>query len=115
MPLRIMIQSKNVDMDGPFRALVERRIRNAVGRFDEYIRQVTVELVGGNNPAKEKRCRIQVALNSSSELEIDEAGKDLQGVAASAIGRLGLVVFGELWRVRESGRSSRQKVESRAR
>jgi hypothetical protein len=54
-------------------------------------------------------------LNSSSELEIDEAGKDLQGVAASAIGRLGLVVFGELWRVRESGRSSRQKVESRAR
>jgi ribosome-associated translation inhibitor RaiA len=109
--LRIDIQSKNVDVGKPLSAQVERQIRNAIGRFEEFIRQVTVYLAGHS----EKLCRIRVTLAQSGEIELEESDADLQGAIARATGRLGLVVFGELWRARETSRNSRRQPESRSR
>ena len=116
MSIRIEIQSKNLDVGKSLSADVERQIRNAIGRFEEFIRQVSVHLAGNSTRSNsQKHCRITVTLNQSNGIEVEESGADLSDTVSRAAGRLSLVVFSELWRLRESSRNSRRKSESRSR
>lgn len=113
VPMRIEIHAKNIDVDAALRAHVERRNGQAVGRFDEFIRRVTVHLANSNGVrgARENKCRICVSLKSSGDVEIADSDIDLYAVTARATGRVGLAVLSELWRLRESKRSYRASDE----
>ena len=105
--MRIEIHPKKIEVDESLRTHIERRLGTAIGRFDEFIRCVTVHLANGNGArgAPGKQCRICVSLKSSAEVEIEDSDVDLYSVTAQATSRLGLAVFSELWRLRESRRS----------
>ena len=105
--MRIEIHPKKIEVDESLRTHIERRLGTAIGRFDEFIRCVTVHLANGNGArgAPGKQCRICVSLKSSGDVEIEDSDVDLSAAAARATSRLGLAVFGELWRLRESRRS----------
>ena len=111
--MRIEIHAKNVEMDEALRADIDRRLAVAIGRFDEFIRLVTVHLANSNGVrgARENKCRICVSLKSSGDVEIADSDVDLYAVTARATGRVGLAVLSELWRLRESKRSYRARDE----
>ena len=106
--MRIEIHTKKVELDESLRADIARRLVAAIGRFEEFIRCVTVHLVNGNGVAGAPltRCRICVSLKSSGEVEIEDSDADLCTATARATGRVGTAVVGELWRQRESSRRS---------
>ena len=106
--MRIEIHSKKFEVEESLRTHIERRLGHSIGRFDEFIRCVTVHLANGNGArgAPSKLCRICVSLKSSGDVEIEDSDVDFCTATARATSRLGLAVFGELWRRRESRRSS---------
>ena len=103
------IHSKHIDVDKALRAQIEQRLRLALSRFEPFIRRVRVELSPSNGTAKSvsKRCRILVELTSPGEVELEDLDADVYTLADRAAGRVGLAVFSELYRLRESKRGSR--------
>ena len=103
--MRIDIHSKKIELDELLRTHIERRLGCAIGRFNEFIRCVTVEL-GGRNGNHAKRCRVRVLLRPTGDAAVEEAGVDLYDVTTRAAGRIGLAVYGELYRMHNSRRSA---------
>ena len=105
--MRIEIHPKKVEVNQLLRTHIERRLGHAIGRFDEFIRRVTVQLAHSNgvHGASAKQCRICVSLSSSGDVEIEDSDVDIYAATDRATSRLGLAVFGELWRRREPRRS----------
>ena len=105
--MQIEIHPKKIEVDESLRTHIERRLGHTIGRFDEFIRRVTVHLANGNGAcgAPSKLCRICVSLKSSGDIEIADSDVDICAATDRATHRLGLAVFGELWRRRESRRS----------
>lgn len=104
--MQIEIRAKNIEVDESLRSDIERRLAHAIGRFHEFIHSVTVHLARSNGVRGTvvKRCRVCVNLKSSVDVQVEDSDVDLHAVTARATSRLGLAVFGELWRQRESGR-----------
>ena len=98
--MRIEIHAKKSAADDALRTYIERRFVNAIGRFDEFIRSVTVHLSqrNGTAGAGAKRCRICVSLKSSADVEVEDTDADLYALTARATGRVGLAVISELER-----------------
>ena len=111
--MRIEIYAKNIEVDESLRSDIERRLGRAIGRFEEFIRRITVHLANGNGSrgARAKQCRICVSLKSSGDVEIKDSDADLYTVTARATGRVGLAVIRELWRLRDLKASYRASEE----
>ena len=111
--MRIEIHTRNVEVDESLWTDIERRLGHAIGRFDEFIDRVSVHLANSNGMrgARQKRCRICVRLKSSGDVEIEDRDVDLCSVTARATRRVGMAVFEELWRLRESSRRSGRTSE----
>ena len=98
--MRIEIHAKKTAANESLRTHIERRLARAIGRFDEFIRHVTVHLSesNGTGGAGTKRCRICVSLSSSGEVEVEDTDADPDALVARATGRVGLAVISELER-----------------
>jgi ribosome hibernation promoting factor len=106
--MRFDIHSKQIDVDKPLLAHIEHRLRFAIGRFEPLIRRVRVELSHSNGASRAavERCRIRVDLSPTGDVEIDDSDSDLYALTKRAAGRVGLAVFSELYRLRETKRRS---------
>jgi ribosome-associated translation inhibitor RaiA len=103
------IHSKRMDLDKALRVHIERQLGLALNRFEPFIRRVRVELSPSNGTGRpvSKRCRIQVELTTPGDLELEDLDPDVYTLTHRAAGRVGLSVFSELFRLRESKKRSR--------
>ena len=113
--MRLVIRSKNVRLHDSLRESVELRMRFALTRFNERIRDVVVTLADVNGPRGgiDKRCRVVVRLIPSGKVSIEDTDVDFEMAVTHAADRTGRAVARKLqrWRrgrVRGSGLSPRE-------
>lgn len=87
--MRIELRSRTARNGGEVRAELERRIRFALGRFQNRIRAVTVRLTDANGPrgGVDQECRISVDAGDRSPIVILERHHDPRAAVALAADR----------------------------
>ncbi len=117
--MRIELRALNVEMDKAFRALVERRLDFALGRFSEHLHEVTIRLedINGMRQGPDKQCRMTVSLHGGGEVRVQATGSDLRTALDLAATRARQAVSRTVAR-RRTARSSaalrRARIETRA-
>ena len=110
--MQLVIRSKNIELADGFKEYVEYRMRFALARFNQRIRDVVVTLADVNGPrgGVDKRCRVVVRLNPSAKLSIDETDVDLETAVAHAAERMERAVTRRLrrWRMGKTGMSPQE-------
>ncbi len=98
--MRLDIRSKDLYLAEALRVHLERRLRFALGRFDNRIRRVSVRLVDTNGPrgGVDKRCRLSLVVNPGGNVVIEERNADLVAAIDRAVDRLGHAVARKLHR-----------------
>jgi ribosomal subunit interface protein len=105
------VRSKDIKVGSDFRAVVERRLRFALGRFGSRVARVTVHLADVNGPrgAPDKRCRIVVRL-PPGQIAAEDTNTDLRAALDRATDRIEQAVDRELERRRD--RSDRPEIQT---
>lgn len=100
--MRALVRDRGVDLTEEKRAAVERALHFALDRFASRVDAVTVGLTDVNGPRGgiDKRCRIEVALNPSGLVFIEEMGQDVMAAVHVAAQRAGAAVARKLQRDR---------------
>ena len=86
---------------------VERRLRFALSRFGDRIRQIAVRLGGPNGPrgGADKRCRVVVTLRPSGEVVVEDTAPDVSMAIDRGADRAQRAVARAIARAREMRRS----------
>jgi hypothetical protein len=102
--MRMMIRDRGVKMTAEAQERIERSVRAALDRFERRIKTVTIGLTDLNGPrgGVDKRCRVEVALEPSRVVFVQEDGQDLVATVHAAADRVGFAVARTLQRDRRS-------------
>ena len=108
--MKLVISTKNVNLDDTLRKHIEQRIYFAFSRFSPRISRVSVmaEDINGPRGGIDKRCRIVVKLERSRELTVEGTDTDISAAVATVADRAGRAVQRELERRRTLGRKPPQ-------
>lgn len=101
--MKLQVRGSNVDVTEVLRAHVTRRLRFALGRFEDRIGRVLVRFtdVNGERGGADKRCRIEVALRPRT-VRVDDTDADLFVAVDHAAGRVSRSVARALERERDA-------------
>ena len=101
--MRIEIQARKISLSRKLRRQAERRLRNALTRFDERIMRVSMRLSDSNGTrgANDKNCQLQIVLPGKPDVVVEETRENLYVAINRAIERAGQTV------VRKFGRERR--------
>ncbi len=107
--MHLEIRAGNVELADAMRLHLERRLRFALGRFDDRIRKVTVRLKDLNGPkgGTDQQCRISLDLFPTGRLVLDEQSSDVIVAMDRAADRVGRAVARRIHRV-SGGRDDRR-------
>lgn len=102
--MRLVIQPRKLTLDESLRASLELRMRFALSRFNQRIRDVVVTLEDMNGPrgGVDKRCQVVVQLSPRGRVAIDEREANFESAIAHAAERAGRAVGRELARRRST-------------
>ena len=105
--MELVIRPKSFQLGDALREYLELRLRFALTRFHQRIRDVVVTLADVNGPRGgiDKRCRVVVRLTPSGKISIDETDVDFETAIAHASERVHRAVARKLDR--------RQKARTR--
>lgn len=92
--MQLEIRCKDLPSAETLRVHLERRLRFALGRFDNCIRRVTVRLADVNGPrgGADKRCRVSIMFTRGGKLVLEEENADVVAAIDRAADRLGHAV-----------------------
>ena len=78
--MKLGIRGRHMVLTAPLLAHVERRLRFALSRFEQKIRQIAVQVTDLNGPRGgfEKQCRVTVTLSPALHTAIDRAADRLE-------------------------------------
>ena len=104
--MEVTISTKGIAVDDIFRAYVDRRLRFSLGRFGSHIKRVMVRFADTNGPrgGLDKRCQINVALQPSGSVRIEDFDLDMRPVVDRAAARAASAIERELQRRRDARR-----------
>jgi hypothetical protein len=110
--MRVQIRERGVELNPETSERIERSVRFALDRFQRRIKNVTIGLTDLNGPrgGVDKRCRVQVALEPSGLVLIQEDSPDLVAAVNVAAGRVGCAVARKLQRERRPAKASAREV-----
>ncbi len=100
----IFVTIRKLDDKDGLRTFAEEKLRTALARFDERIREVAIrleDLSGPTHKGADKRCRIDVQMKPAGQVLIDEVGDEIRPAIALAVDRLKAAIG------REAGRRKR--------
>jgi len=108
--MHIDIQFRGIDGSSAVREHAERRARFALGRLAGRISRVNIALVDINGPrgGEDKACTVQISLQQSGSVLVEELGADLYQVLDRSLGRAARTLG------RRMDRQSRQRFAARA-
>ncbi len=100
--MHLEIRAGNVELADAMRLHLERRLRFALGRYDDRIRKVTVRLKDLNGPkgGTDQQCRISLDLIPKGKLILDEQSADVVVAMDRAADRVGRAVARRMHRDR---------------
>ena len=112
--MKLVISTKNVNLDDTLRKHIEQRIYFAFSRFSPRISRVSVmaEDINGPRGGTDKRCRIVVKLKRSGELTVEATDTDMSAAVSTAADRAGRAAQRELERRRTLGRKPTQVTKT---
>ena len=112
--MKLVISTKNVNLDDTLRKHIEQRIYFAFSRFSPRISRVSVmaEDINGPRGGIDKRCRIVVKLERSGELTVEATDADMSAAVSAVADRVGRAVQRELERRRTLGRKPPQVTKT---
>ena len=101
--MNVEIRAREVDLAEAMRCHLQRRLRFALGRFENRIRRVTVRLLDVNGPRGgiDKQCRITLELIPSGNVVIQESSADLVAAIDRAADRIGHAISRKLHREKQ--------------
>ena len=104
--MEVTISAKGISVDDILRAYIDRRFRFALGRFGSHIKRVMVRFVDTNGPrgGLDKRCQINVTLQPSGSVRIEDFDLDMRPVVDRAAARAASAIERELQRRRDARR-----------
>lgn len=107
--MHIDIQFRGIDVSQALREHAERRARFTLGRLGGRIARVSICLVDINGPkgGADKSCTVQVSLQQSGAVVVEELGADLYQVLDRSLARAGRTL------VRRLERQARQRFVAR--
>ena len=102
--MNFSIRGRNIELTAALLAHLEGRLRFALSRFGQKIRQVAVQLLDLNGPRSrlDKQCRVTVTLSPSRKVMVRATDADLHAAVNRALDRAGRSVIRELERRRET-------------
>ena len=102
--MKFSIRGRHIGLTEALLAHVERRLRFALSRFGQKIRQVAVQLTDLNGPrgGVDKQCRVTATLSPSGRVMVEEIDAALHTAIDRAAERLERSVVRELERRRET-------------
>lgn len=100
--MNFSIRGRHIELTAALLAHVERRLRFALSRFGQKIRQVAVQLLDLNGPrgGVDKQCRVTVTLSPSGKVMVGATDADLPTAIDRAADRLERSVIRALERAR---------------
>jgi putative sigma-54 modulation protein len=100
--MNFSIRGRHIELTAALLAHVERRLRFALSRFGQQIRQVAVQLLDLNDPrgGLDKQCRVTVTLSPSGKVMVGATDADLPTAIDRAADRLERSVIRALERPR---------------
>ena len=100
--MNFSIRGRHIELTAALLAHVERRLRFALSRFGQKIRQVAVQLLDLNGPrgGLDKQCRVTVTLSPSGKVMVGATDADLPTAIDRAADRLERSVIRALERAR---------------
>jgi putative sigma-54 modulation protein len=101
--MRIAIHANGFDMTASLRQYTEQRLGTALGWARHHLRKLAVSLSDINGPRGgiDKRCKIQVQLDSGREIIIEECEADLYAAIDRAAERADRAVVRSVARTRQ--------------
>jgi len=104
--MQVKIRTRKIELDEALRAHVDRRLRFALGRFGERIAKVVVrfEDANGARGGVDKQCQLDVALQPSGNVLVEDVDADLHALVDRAAHRAARAVSRDLQRRRDAGR-----------
>jgi ribosomal subunit interface protein len=96
--MRLGIRSQKLDISEAVREAIERRLRFVLGRYGNQVGRVSVRL-----DAPRITCRIEVQLQESGTVVVDDADDDVATVVDRAADRVAKAVQREMERRRDNG------------
>jgi len=98
--MHVEIRCKDLPAAQTLRVHLERRLRFALGRFDNRIDRVSVRLADVNGPrgGTDKRCHISLVLVRGGKVVLEEQNADVVAAIDRAADRLGHAVARRLHR-----------------
>ena len=92
--MRIEIQARKISLSRKLRRQAERRLRNALTRFDERIMSVSMRLSDSNGPrgTNDMNCQLQIVLPGKPDVVVEETRENLYVAINRAIERAGQTV-----------------------
>ena len=89
--MRLLVRSKGLELSDDLRDFTEDRLRFALGRFGQRIKDVRVQLTDINGPrgGEDVDCRVEATLMPSGSLRIRDLDSDAFKAVARASDRLG--------------------------
>jgi ribosome-associated translation inhibitor RaiA len=109
--MRIDIRGRGFPLTAALLDHARGRLRLALARTGDQIKRVVVRLGDSNGPrgGEDKFCKIQVVLEGSPSVLIEDAGADLYAVIDRAADRAGRNAAKQVARLRENVRPGRHK------
>lgn len=107
--MRIHVRSKQIKVDENLRAHIERRLEFSLGRFSPRILRATVQLTDVNGPrgGEDKLCRIEVRMQPTGTVFVEDRCADLVAAVDRSAERIGRSVARALERERALGQRTR--------
>lgn len=101
--MEVLTQARGFDLTTGVREHIERRLRFAFDRAQQYVTRISVVLSDVNGPrgGEDKRCRIQVVVAGAADVLIDDCQSDLYVAIDRAVDRAGRTLARRLARQRE--------------
>jgi len=102
--MRLLIQPRKLALSESCREFLDLRMRFALSRFDQRVRDVVVTLEDVNGPrgGVDKRCQVVVQVPPRGKVVIEEREATLESAIAHAAERAGRAVARELERRRSA-------------
>ncbi|MFN7952053.1 MAG: HPF/RaiA family ribosome-associated protein [bacterium] len=111
--MRVEIRDRGIEPTESIRDHAERRLRFALGRFDDRIRVVRVSIGDLNGPhhgGVDKSCRLEVCIEASRDVHIETRHEDLYAAISDAADRAGRAVARS---IRRDARPASMRATSR--
>lgn len=109
--MRIHVRTKQIELGENLRAHIERRLEFSLGRFSPRILRATVQLTDVNGPrgGEDKVCRIEVRMQPTGTLFVEDRDADLVAAVDRGAERIGRSVARALERERDLERRTRRE------